>query len=335
MDFSTLSSLVLDATGQTLVMVLVSTFFSLVLGLPLGILLCVTDPAGGIMPRRILYQVLTRIVNALRSFPFIILMILLFPLSRFIIGTSIGTAATIVPLSIAAAPFVARIIETALKEVDPGVVQAARAMGSTNLQIIVKVLLPEALPSLVSGVTLTIINLIGYSAMAGAIGGGGLGDLAIRYGYQRFRPEVMVAAVVIILLLVEVIQLVAFDTEAWHAGISAYAGRKGLNRYSIGIELDNLGRLQVQDGEFLTGCGRVVEPEEVYVDKSVAVPTFWHRYTPVQLDRLREVCRLLCAAYPVRHIVGHSDITDRKQDPGPEIRALLRQHLEKGIIFNR
>lgn len=214
MDFSTLSSLVLDATGQTLVMVLVSTFFSLVLGLPLGILLCVTDPAGGIMPRRILYQVLTRIVNALRSFPFIILMILLFPLSRFIIGTSIGTAATIVPLSIAAAPFVARIIETALKEVDPGVVQAARAMGSTNLQIIVKVLLPEALPSLVSGVTLTIINLIGYSAMAGAIGGGGLGDLAIRYGYQRFRPEVMVAAVVIILLLVEVIQLVGSRLSA-------------------------------------------------------------------------------------------------------------------------
>lgn len=214
MDFSTLSSLVLDATGQTLVMVLVSTFFSLVLGLPLGILLCVTDPAGGIMPRRILYQVLTRIVNALRSFPFIILMILLFPLSRFIIGTSIGTAATIVPLSIAAAPFVARIIETALKEVDPGVVQAARAMGSTNLQIIVKVLLPEALPSLVSGVTLTIINLIGYSAMAGAIGGGGLGDLAIRYGYQRFRPEVMVAAVVIILLLVEIIQLVGSRLSA-------------------------------------------------------------------------------------------------------------------------
>lgn len=214
MDFSTLSSLVLDATGQTLVMVLVSTFFSLVLGLPLGILLCVTDPAGGIMPQRILYQVLTRIVNALRSFPFIILMILLFPLSRFIIGTSIGTAATIVPLSIAAAPFVARIIETALKEVDPGVVQAARAMGSTNFQIIVKVLLPEALPSLVSGVTLTIINLIGYSAMAGAIGGGGLGDLAIRYGYQRFRPEVMVAAVVIILLLVEVIQLVGSRLSA-------------------------------------------------------------------------------------------------------------------------
>ena len=149
------------------------------------------------------------------------------------------------------------------------------------------------------------------------------------------REDVKASAHLVIGRGGEVIQLVAFDTEAWHAGISAYAGRKGLNRYSIGIELDNLGRLQVQDGEFLAGCGRVVEPEEVYVDESVAVPTFWHRYTPVQLDRLREVCRLLCAAYPVRHIVGHSDITDRKQDPGPEIQALLRQHLEKGIIFNR
>jgi D-methionine transport system permease protein len=134
-------------------------------------------------------------------------MILLFPLSRIIVGTSIGTTATIVPLSIAAAPFVARIIETALKEVDPGVVQAARTMGSTNTQIILKVLLPEAMPSLAAGITLTIINLIGYSAMAGAIGGGGLGDLAIRYGYQRFRTDVMIASVVVILLLVEVIQI--------------------------------------------------------------------------------------------------------------------------------
>ena len=137
-----------------------------------------------------------------------ILMILLFPLSRFIVGSSIGTVATMVPLSSAAAPFVARIIETSLKEVDLGVVQAARAMGSTNFQIIVKVLLPEALPSLVSGITLTIINLIGYSAMAGVIGGGGLGDLAIRYGYQRNQPLVMIPAVIIILILVEVIQLI-------------------------------------------------------------------------------------------------------------------------------
>ena len=214
MNFSTIMLLVWPSTLQTLVMVFSSTVFSIVLGLPLGILLCVTDPVTGIMPKPILYQVLTRIVNALRSFHFLILMILLFTLSRLIIGTSIGTAATIVPLSIAAAPFVARIIETALKEVDPGVVQAARAMGSTNSQIIIKVLLPEALPSLVSGVTLTIINLIGYSAMSGAIGGGGLGDLAIRYGYQRNQPMVMIPAVIIILIMVEVIQLIGSRISA-------------------------------------------------------------------------------------------------------------------------
>lgn len=201
-------SLVSTATGQTFIMVIFSTLFSVLLGLPLGILLCVSDPVTGIKPRPILYQVLTRIVNALRSFPFIILMIVLFPLSRILIGTSIGTKATIVPLSIAAAPFVARIIETALKEVDAGVIQAAKAMGSTTMQIIIKVLIPEALPSLIDGITLTIINLIGYSAMAGAIGGGGLGDLAIRYGYQRFRPEIMAIAVIIILVIVELIQLI-------------------------------------------------------------------------------------------------------------------------------
>lgn len=201
-------TLVGSATLETLSMVLWSTVFSLILGFPLGILLCVTDPVSGITPKPVLNQVLSRIVNILRSFPFIILMILLFPLSRIIVGTSIGTRATIVPLSIAAAPFVARIIETSLKEVDPGVIQAAKAMGSTNMQIIVKVLVPEAMPSLVSGITLTIINLIGYSAMAGAIGGGGLGDLAIRYGYQRFRTDIMIAAVVVILILVEVIQFI-------------------------------------------------------------------------------------------------------------------------------
>lgn len=207
-------TLVGTSTLQTLEMVLFSTIFSLILGLPLGILLCVTDPQGGIMPKPVLNQILTRIVNVLRSFPFIILMILLFPLSRVIVGTSIGTKATIVPLSIAAAPFVARVIETALKEVDPGVVQAARAMGSTNFQIITKVLLPESMPSLVAGITLTIINLIGYSAMAGAIGGGGLGDLAIRYGYQRFRTDIMVVSVVVILVLVEVIQIIGTKISA-------------------------------------------------------------------------------------------------------------------------
>lgn len=197
--------LVGKSTGQTLLMVLFSTIFSLVLGFPVGVLLCITNK-NGIMPKPVLNQVLSRIVNVLRSFPFIILMIVLFPLSRIIVGTSIGTAATIVPLSIAAAPFVARIIESALNEVNPELIQAARAMGSTNMQIIVKVLIPEALPSLVDGITLTIIDLIGYSAMAGAVGGGGLGDLAIRYGYQRFRTEIMFAAVVVILILVEIIQ---------------------------------------------------------------------------------------------------------------------------------
>ena len=201
-----LLSLVGTATLQTLIMVFASTFFSVLLGLPVGILLCASDPEGGIRPRPLLFHVLTRIVNVLRSFPFIILMILLFPFSRLIIGTSIGTAATVVPLSIAAAPFVARVIESALLEIDRGVIQAALAMGSSTMEIIFKVMIPEALPPLVAGITLTIINLIGYSAMAGAIGGGGLGDLAIRYGYQRFRSDIMLAAVIVILVMVELIQ---------------------------------------------------------------------------------------------------------------------------------
>lgn len=207
MNIDKIIILVRDAAAQTAVMVVFSTLFSLLLGFPLGILLCTSDPQSGIRPRPALYQILTRVVNALRSFPFIILMIVLFPLSRVLVGTSIGTKATIVPLSIAAAPFVARIIESALKEVDRGVVQAARAMGSTTMQIIFKVLIPEALPSLIDGVTLTVINVIGYSAMAGAVGGGGLGDLAIRYGYQRFRSEIMAIAVIVILLMVELIQM--------------------------------------------------------------------------------------------------------------------------------
>lgn len=204
---SQILTLVGISTLQTLEMVLFSTLFSMVIGFPLGVLLYSTNSMG-ITPRPILNQVLSRIVNVLRSFPFIILMILLFPLSRLILGTSIGTTATIIPLSIAAAPFVARLVETALLEVDPGMIQAARAMGSTNSQIIYKVLIPESMPSLVSGITLTIINLIGYSAMAGTIGGGGLGDLAIRYGYQRFRPDVMAASVVVIIVMVEVIQFI-------------------------------------------------------------------------------------------------------------------------------
>jgi D-methionine transport system permease protein len=207
-NWSELFTLTGNATLQTLAMVGASTVFSMILGLPLGILLCITDPITGITPKPILYQVITRIVNVLRSFPFIILIILLFPLSRLILGTSIGTAATIVPLSIAAAPFVARIIETALKEVDPLVIQAAKSMGSTNSQIIFKVLLPEAMPSLVSGVTLTIINLIGYSAMAGAVGGEGLGNLAYMYGFARRNDAVLFIATAIIVVIVFAIQFI-------------------------------------------------------------------------------------------------------------------------------
>ncbi|GHT74121.1 methionine ABC transporter permease [Spirochaetia bacterium] len=204
--FMALLALLPEATAETVYMTLASALFACVLGFPLGAFLYSTSPAG-LSPRILLYNALSRIVNLFRSLPFIILMILLIPLSRFIIGTSIGPTAVIIPLSIAAAPFVARIAEAALSEVDSGVLLAARAMGSTNMQIIRKVLIPEALPALVSGLALTIINLIGYSAMAGAIGGGGLGDLAIRYGYYRFRTDVTIAAVIIILILVEAVQL--------------------------------------------------------------------------------------------------------------------------------
>ena len=194
------------ATGETVFMTFSSAFFACLLGFPLGVYLYVTSPAG-LVPRQMLYSVLSRIVNLFRSLPFIILMILLIPLTRLIIKTSIGPAAAIVPLSIAAAPFAARVVESALSEVDHGVIAAAKAMGSTNFQIIRKVLIPETLPALISGLALTIINLIGYSAMAGAIGGGGLGDLAIRYGYYRFRTDVTIGAVIIILILVEAVQI--------------------------------------------------------------------------------------------------------------------------------
>jgi len=199
-------SLLPQATFETVFMTAASAVLASVLGFPLGTYLFVVSPAG-ISPQRIAYNVVSRIVNLLRSLPFIILMILLIPFTRLIIKTSIGPTAVIIPLSIAAAPFVARVVESALDELDRGVLTAARAMGSTDFQIIYKVLIPEAMPALVSGLALTIINLISYSAMAGALGGGGLGDLAIRYGYYRFRIDVTIAAVIIILILVEAIQI--------------------------------------------------------------------------------------------------------------------------------
>jgi D-methionine transport system permease protein len=186
-------------------MVLVSTLASLIIGFPMGVLLILTEE-NGLIENKFVYRVLDYIVNISRSIPFIILMILVFPLSRLVVGTTIGTTASIVPLSIAAAPFVARLIEGSLKEVDKGIIEAAIAMGSTPLQIVTRILIPEALPSLVSNITITLINLIGYSAMAGAIGGGGLGDLAIRYGFYRFQTDIMLASVVVIVLLVQSIQ---------------------------------------------------------------------------------------------------------------------------------
>jgi D-methionine transport system permease protein len=199
--------LLVKPLGETLLMVGASTLAASVLGFPLGVLLYLIAP-GSLSERPRLRLVLDRVVNVLRSFPFIILMILLFPLSRLLVGTSIGTVATVVPLAIAAAPFVARLVESALAEVDRGVVEAALTSGATKARIVFAVLVPEAAPSLVSALTLTIINLVGYSAMAGTIGGGGLGDLAVRYGYQRFRMDVMAAAVIVIIILVEGVQLV-------------------------------------------------------------------------------------------------------------------------------
>jgi D-methionine transport system permease protein len=200
-----MADLVIPSLIETLYMVAFSTIFSLILGFPLGILLVVTEK-GNIWEKPKFNQILNSIINILRSFPFLILMIVIFPLSTLIVGKSIGTTATIVPLSVAAAPFVARIIETSIKEVDKGVIELSLSMGATIPQIIIKVLIPEAMPSIVLGITLTIINIIGYSAMAGAIGGGGLGDLAIRYGHYRRETDVMIVAVVIIVIMVQSIQ---------------------------------------------------------------------------------------------------------------------------------
>jgi len=198
-------SLLLPAFNETIYMVLFSAIFSLLIGIPTGILLYVTKP-GNILPMNKLNKILDLIINIGRSFPFIILMILVLPISRFIIGTTIGSTASIVPLSISAAPFVARIIEGAVSEVDRGIIEASISLGASKFEIITKVLIPEAFPSLIHGITLTIINLIGYSAMAGAIGGGGLGDVAIRYGYQRFQVDIMIISVISIIILVQIVQ---------------------------------------------------------------------------------------------------------------------------------
>lgn len=197
--------LLIDSFWETTYMVVVSTALATLIGLPLGVILTVTR-SNHILPNTAINSVLGAIVNAARSTPFIILMVAIIPLTRFIVGSSIGTTAAIVPLTISAAPFVARIIESSLLEIDPGVIEAAQAMGASPMQIIMKVLLPEAMHSIVLGITLAIISLIGYSAMAGALGGGGLGDLAIRYGYQRFRLDIMIITVIVLIVMVQVMQ---------------------------------------------------------------------------------------------------------------------------------
>lgn len=198
-------NMILDSTLETIYMVSFSTIFSLLIGFPIGVLLVITKK-DGILEKRNLNKVLEMIVNTTRSFPFIILMIIVFPLSRFIVGTTIGSTAAIVPLSISAAPFVARIIEGALSEVDKGLIEASSSMGADNWTIIFKVMIPETLSHIIHGITVTIISLIGFSAMAGTIGAGGLGDLAIRFGYQRFKLDIMIYAVVVIIILVQSIQ---------------------------------------------------------------------------------------------------------------------------------
>ncbi|MEI8366277.1 MAG: methionine ABC transporter permease [Parachlamydiaceae bacterium] len=190
---------------NTIYMVVVSTFFSIAIGLPLGVILTITSK-GHIKEHSVVYKVLETIVNIGRSFPFAILMVALIPFTRWIVGTSLGTTATIIPLTVAAAPFVARLIESSLKEIDRNILEAAVVMGSTTWQIITKVLLMEALPSIVTAITLTVINLIGYSAMAGLVGGGGLGQVAIQYGYHRFNTFIMLLTVVLLIILVQVVQ---------------------------------------------------------------------------------------------------------------------------------
>ena len=200
-----LVELFVSSFWRTIVMVGISGFVGALIGIPLGVFLRLTDK-GGVLQNPGINRVVGGIVNAVRSTPFIILLVAIIPLTRLLTGSSIGTAAAVVPLTIAAAPFMVRLVETSLREVGHGLIEAAQAMGATTRQIVLKVLLPEALPGIVAGLTISFVSLTGYSAMAGAIGGGGLGDLGIRYGYQRFLPEVMLAVVLVLILFVQAVQ---------------------------------------------------------------------------------------------------------------------------------
>ncbi len=203
---SDIMELLLTSTWESLYMVFSSVAIAALFGIPLGILLFVTDK-GQVLENSTVNPILSWIVNIFRSIPFVILLIVLLPFTRLIVGKAIGTTAAIVPLSVAAIPFMGRITETSLREVPKGVIEAAESMGASPYQIITKVLVPESLPSIAAGITITTINLVGYSAMAGVIGGGGLGDVAVRYGYNRFRPDIMFYTVAILVVMVQLMQM--------------------------------------------------------------------------------------------------------------------------------
>ncbi len=199
--------MILNGILETLYMTVVSTLFEYVFGLPMGVLLCISDK-DGLKPHPVLYKILDFIANIVRSVPFLILLILLIPFTRFLLGKSYGSTATIVPLTVAAIPFIARMVESSLKEVDNGVVEAARAMGAGTMRIILRVLLVEARTSLITGATIAIGTILGYSAMAGAVGGGGLGDIAVRYGYYRYQTDIMIVTVILLIVIVQIFQSV-------------------------------------------------------------------------------------------------------------------------------
>jgi len=202
--------MLVEGIRDTLLMTLVSTFFAYVIGLPVGIILVITQK-NGLKPNAVVYKIIDFIVNVLRSVPFLILLITVIPITIFIVGKSYGSTATIVPLTIAAAPFVARLVEQSLNEVDAGVIEAAQSMGASTLTIVFKVLLAEARTSLIVGSTIAVATILGYSAMAGTVGGGGLGDIAIRYGYYRYQTDVMMITVVLLVALVQILQVIGMS----------------------------------------------------------------------------------------------------------------------------
>lgn len=198
-------SMIIQGVGETLLMVIASTVLGYILGLPLGIILTVSDK-DGLKPNKTLYKILDVIINILRSVPFLILLIILIPVTKMIVGRSYGTIATIVPLTVSAFPFIARMVEQSLKEVDPGVIEAAQSMGATNRQIVFNVMMVEAKVSLITGTTIVFASILAYSAMAGALGGGGLGDIATRYGYYRREEQIMWVSVIILVVMVQIFQ---------------------------------------------------------------------------------------------------------------------------------